>query len=387
VAEEAQQDRTEQATPKRREDARKKGDVPRSRELTMTAVMLSGAGGLLMLADPMGSKLLEAFAAGFTIERESLLDERLLASTLATIAGKGFVSILPLAVILLCAVFFSAIALGGWSFSMKAVGFKVERLSPLKGLKKIFSANGLNELGKAIAKFSLVAAIAVTWLWYSADDLLSLGRQPIATAIHEALKTIGISLLVVSSGLIAIVAVDVPFQLWQYHKKLRMTRQQVKDEFKETEGRPEVKSRIRALQQQAATRRMMEDVPTADVVITNPTHFAVALKYDDVSMGAPRVIAKGKDLVAKRIREVATENSVPLFSAPPLARVLFRTTDIGSEIPARLYTAVAQVLAYIFQLNETLRPGQRRLDPPVPEINEDEFPGPGLAGRVNANGE
>jgi len=156
-----------------------------------------------------------------------------------------------------------------------------------------------------------------------------------------------------------------------------MTRQQVKDEFKETEGRPEVKSQLRALQQQVATRRMMQDVPTADVVITNPTHFAIALKYDDSAMAAPRVVAKGKDLVAKRIREIAAENRVPLFSAPPLARVLFRVTDIGEEVPARLYSAVAQVLAYIFQLNETLRPGQKRLEPPAPEVDEDDFPEPG----------
>jgi flagellar biosynthesis protein FlhB len=380
MADEAQQDRTEQATPKRREDARKKGDVPRSRELTMTGVMLSGAGGLLLLGGPMGRDLIAAFREGFTIERELLLDPDYLAPAFGEIAGKGMLSLLPLAVVLLAAVFLSAVAIGGWSFSMKAASFKAERLNPLKGLKRVFSANALNELVKAIAKFALVAAIAVAWLWWSADDLLSLGRQPIAEAIREALKKCGISLLVVSTGLIFIAAVDVPFQLWQYQKKLRMTRQQVKDEFKETEGRPEVKSRIRTMQQQIASRRMMEELPDADVVITNPTHFAVALKYDDNNMGAPRVIAKGKDLVAKRIREVATENGVPLFSAPPLARVLFRTTEIGDEIPARLYTAVAQVLAYIFQLNETLRPRQKRPEAPVLDINEDDFPGPGKAG-------
>ncbi len=227
----------------------------------------------------------------------------------------------------------------------------------------------------------------MSWLWYSADDLLSLAREPIGEAIRHSLKLCGMSLLVVSTGLIVIAAFDVPFQLWQYEKKLRMTRQQVKDEFKETEGRPEVKARVRALQQQAATRRMMEELPTADVVITNPTHFAVALKYDDTSMGAPRVVAKGKDLIAKRIREVAEEHGVPLFSAPPLARVLFRTAEIGDEVPARLYTAVAQVLAYIYQLNEIPRPGQRRPEPPVPDIDEDDFPGPKRSGRVDNNGE
>ena len=387
MADEAQQDRTEQATPKRREDARKKGDVPRSRELTMTGVMLSGAGALLLLSAPMGRDLLAAFGQGFVIEREVLFDPRLMGPAFAELASKGMLSLLPFAIVLVLAVFLGATAIGGWSFSMKAASFKGERLNPLKGLKRVFSANALNELVKAMAKFALVAVIAVTWLWLSTDDLLSLGRQPIAEAIHSALRICGVSLLVVSTGLIVIAAVDVPFQLWQYQKKLRMTRQQVKDEFKETEGRPEVKSRIRQLQQQVATRRMMEELPTADVVITNPTHFAIALKYDTHSSGAPRVIAKGKDLIAKRIREVASEHGVPLFSAPPLARVLFRTTEIGDEIPAQLYTAVAQVLAYIFQLNETLRPGQKRPIAPVPEINEDDFPGPGKPRRVDNDGE
>ena len=380
MSEEAQQDRTEQATPKRRADARKKGDVPRSRELTMTAVMLSGAGAMLLLAKPMGNDLLTAFASGFTIERELLFDKNYIVPAFAKIAGAGLQSLVPLAIVLLSAVFLGAVALGGWSFSMKAAAFKGERLNPLKGIKRVFGPNGLNELVKAIAKFLLVGVISVSWLWFQVDDLLALGRQPIGAAILGALKICGLSLLIVSTGLIFIAAVDVPFQVWQYNKKLRMTRQQVKDEFKETEGRPEVKSRVRMMQQQIATRRMMEELPTADVVITNPTHFAVALKYDDTRMGAPQVIAKGKDLMAQRIREVAEEHGVPLFSAPPLARVLFRTTELGQEIPARLYTAVAQILAYIYQINETLRPGQRRPERPDPQINEDDFPAPGRQG-------
>lgn len=376
MAEEAQQDRTEQATPKRREDARKKGDVPRSRELTMTVVMLSGAAAMLILAEPLGRGLIDAFASGFSIERARLLDVSSMPTALADVAAKSFLSLLPLALVLIGAVFVGATAIGGWSFSMSAMKFKGERLSPLKGLKRIFGANGLNELVKAMAKFLLVAVVAVTWLWHSSNDLLSLGRQPIESGILSALSICGMSLLIVSCALIAIAVVDVPFQLWQYSKKLKMTRQQVKDELKESDGRPEVKARVRALQQQAATQRMMEELPTADVVITNPTHFAVALKYDDATMAAPRVIAKGQDLLAQRIREVATENNVPLFSAPPLARVLFRIAEVGEDIPAGLYLAVAQVLAYIFQLNEQLRPGQAPLQPPVPDINEDDYADP-----------
>ena len=375
MADEQQQDRTEQATPKRREEARKKGDVPRSRELTMTGVMLSGGSALLLLAEPMGQKLLGAFRDGFTIERELIFDQNYPMTAFAEIASVAFSSLLPFAIILIGAVFLSAAAIGGWSFSLQALGFKAERMSPIKGVKRIFSANGLNELFKALAKFALVAFIAVGWLWWSVEDLISLGRQPVESAIRNALQICGTSLLVISSGLIVIAAIDVPFQLWQYQKKLRMTKQQVKEEFKETEGRPEVKSRIRALQQQIATRRMMEELPGADVVITNPTHYAVALKYDENRMGAPRVIAKGKDLLAKRIREVAEEHDVPLFSAPPLARVLYRSTEIGEEIPARLYSAVAQVLAYIFQLKETLKPGQQRPQPPVVDVDEEDLSG------------
>ncbi len=371
--EKPQQERTEQPTPKRRQDARKKGDVPRSRELTMTGVMISGAAAITLLAGPMGGNLLEAMKDALSIDRARIFDTSQMPVAFTQFASDVFLGLVPLAIVLILAVFFSAMLIGGWSFSMKAAAFKMERISPIKGIKRIFSANALNELLKALAKFSVVAVIAVAWLWYLTDELSGLGREPIASGIAHALKICGQSLIIVSSGLILIAAFDVPFQLWQYQKKLKMTRQEVKEEMKDTEGRPEVKSRVRMLQQQVATRRMMEELPTADVVITNPTHFAVALKYDEGSMGAPRVIAKGKDLLAQRIREVAGEHDVPLFSAPPLARVLYKTTEIGEEIPAKLYTAVAQVLAYIYQIGDTFRPGQRPPEPPVPEIDEDEF--------------
>ncbi|MDH3265964.1 MAG: flagellar biosynthesis protein FlhB [Gammaproteobacteria bacterium] len=373
MADEPQQERTEQATPKRREDARKKGDVPRSRELTMTGVTLSGAAALLLFSGPFSQRLLESLAAGFSINRSQAFDTSYMIQAFADIGGAIFVGLLPLGIVLLAAVFLSAAAIGGWSFSVEAMSFKAERMSPIKGIKRIFSANSLNELIKALAKFSLVALVAIIWLWFSVEELLSLGRQPIGSAISRAIEICGVSLLVISCGLILIAAADVPFQLWQYQKKLRMTRQQVRDELKETEGRPEVKSKIRALQQQIAMRRMMEELPTADVVITNPTHFAIALKYDEATMGAPKVIAKGKDLIAARIREVASEHKIPLFSAPPLARALYRSTEVGDEVPSKLYTAVAQVLAYIYQLNETLRPGEKRQLPPTPDVDEDEF--------------
>lgn len=370
MADEQQQDRTEQATPKRREDARKKGDVPRSRELTMAGVMLSGAGALLVMAAPAGERIVTGFADAFAIERQAIFDTASMAEALGSGIANAMLGLAPLAVVLIVAVFAGATSLGGWSFSLAAAGFKAERMSPLKGIKRIFSANGLNELLKAIAKFCLVATFALFWLRHSIDELLSLGHQPVTTAIQSAMEICAMSLLVVSTSLILIAAADVPFQLWNYQKKLRMTRTEIRDEFKETEGRPEVKARIRMLQQQAATRRMMEAVPTADVVVTNPTHFAVALKYDEHRMQAPRVVAKGRQLVAARIREVAEKHTVPLFSAPPLARALFRSTDIGQEIPAGLYTAVAQVLAYIFQLRNPGKHGRGSAVRPEPDVDE-----------------
>ncbi len=374
--EKSQQEKTEQATPKRRQDARKKGDVPRSRELTMTGVMVSGAAAITLLAAPMGGNLLTAMRDALAIDRSRIFDTTQMTVAFSEFAADVFLGLAPLAIVLLAAVFLSAMLIGGWSFSMKAAAPKFERLDAIKGIKRVFSAKALHELLKALAKFTVVAVIAIAWLWFLVDELSGLGREPVQSGIAHALKICGQSLIIVCSGLILIAVFDVPFQLWQYQKKLKMTRQEVKEEFKDTEGRPEVKSKIRTLQQQVAQRRMMEDIPIASVVITNPTHYAVALKYDDTTMGAPQVVAKGKDLLAKRIREVATEHGVPLFSAPPLARALFRSTELGDEIPAKLYSAVAQVLAYIFQLNETLKPGQRPMPKPVPEVNEDDFPDP-----------
>jgi len=371
--EQQQQDRTEQPTPKRQADARKKGDVPRSRELTMTGVMLSGAATMIFMAAPLTNNIGTPFARSFTFQRTDLFDPGFMSESLGVALGHVITGLAPLFLVLIIAVFASAVLIGGWSFSMKATAFKGQRINPISGFKRIFSANSLMELLKALGKFCVVITIAILWLWWSLNDLLSLGMEPLKSAVPHAIRICAISLLIVSTGLLLIAAIDVPFQLWKYQKKLRMTRTEVKDEFKETEGRPEVKSKIRAMQQQAATRRMMEDVPTADVVITNPTHFAVALKYDDSRMGAPKVIAKGKNLIAARIREIAEENTVPLFSAPPLARALYRSTKVGQDIPAGLYTAVAQVLAYIFRLRDGFKLGQQMPQKPEPEIDEDLF--------------
>jgi flagellar biosynthetic protein FlhB len=244
------------------------------------------------------------------------------------------------------------------------------RLNPLSGVKRLFEMRAVVELLKALAKFGVVAVVAVMVLWKNTSAMLALGREPTSQAIIHAIELSGSGLILISCGMLLIAGFDVPYQLWQYAKQLKMTKEEVRREMKESEGSPEIKGRIRQLQQEQARQRMMSDVPKADVIVTNPTHFAVALKYDDKRMRAPIVIAKGADLVAARIRELAGEHSVPIFEAPPLARVLYKNVDIGGEVPASVYVAVAQVLSYIYQLKSARQTGTRPPPPPVVEVTE-----------------
>ncbi len=371
------QERTEQATPKRREDARRKGDVARSRDLTTMGVMLAGSGAIALMAGSVGQGVVDAITGPLGASRAEIMDDTYGPRAFAEAGLAALGTLAPLFVAVAAAAILSSIALGGWSFSVGSLAFKGERLSVVKGVKRIFSLKSLNELLKAVGKFAIVATAAVIWLWASAERLLGLGRQAPDAALASAADLLGQSLVILSASLILIAMIDVPFQLWDHAKKLRMTRQEVRDELKDTEGRPEVRSRIRQLQQEVATRRMMEAVPEAAVIITNPTHYAVALAWDAGRMSAPRVVAKGRDLVAARIRAIGEAHEVPLFSAPPLARALYRSTRIGQEIPAALYTAVAQVLAYIFQLRDYRGPDDEAPEAPVPEVDESLFPGPG----------
>jgi flagellar biosynthetic protein FlhB len=255
-------------------------------------------------------------------------------------------------VLLMIAGAIGSVSLGGWLFSSKPITPKLSRMNPLEGLQRMFSAKALVELFKAIAKFSLVAVMASMILWYMRSELLSLSQEALAPAITHAVWILVWSALGMSSATIIIAAIDVPFQRFENAKKLRMTRQQVKDEYKDSEGKPEVKSKIRQLQRELAQSRMMASIPEADVVITNPEHFSVALKYDISGSGAPVVVAKGADEIAMKIREIANLNEVPLLRSPQLARAVFFSTEINDEIPASLYLAVAQVLAFIFQMRQ-----------------------------------
>jgi flagellar biosynthetic protein FlhB len=369
MAENDGQERTESPTQKRLDDARKKGHIPRSRDLNTSAVVLVGGAALYFLGGHMGTKLHAMMQQSLSPSREQALDASYMLGALEGAAAQAFWLIVPAFGLVFVAALLAPLALGGWSFSSEALQPKFERLNPLQGVKRMFSLRSLIELVKALAKFGVVAVIAVLVLKHEAPQLMGLGREPIHQAIAHAVQLCGSALLIVASGLLIIAGIDVPYQLWQYHKDLKMTRQEIKDELKESEGSPEVKGRIRQIQQEMAQRRMMQEVPKADVVVTNPTHYAVALRYDEKKMRAPVVVAKGKDLLAARIREIAKENGVPLFEAPPLARVLYRDLEIGREIPAALYVAVAQVLSYVFALR-ALPPNGVMPPRPIVEVQE-----------------
>ncbi len=360
------QERTEQPTERRLQRAREQGQVARSRELANLGLLLTAAAGLMVLGPATLSGLVEIVRRGLTPTREALAGGGSdLLSTLAATAADALFLLLPLLAALLVVAVLAPLALGGWTFSTEALALKPERLNPAKGLARVFSLNGLAELAKALAKFTVLALTAGLLLWRDMGSILSLGGQGLAPALSGAASLLLNSFLVLCGALVSIAALDVPYQYWRHHQQLRMNRQDLREELKETEGRPEVKSRQRALQREVARRRMMQEVPRADVVVTNPTHFAVALRYRPETMAAPRVVAKGADLVAQRIRGLAAEHGVPLLSAPPLARALYHGTRLGQEIPAGLYQAVAQVLAYVYALRRQRREGGADPVPPT----------------------
>jgi flagellar biosynthetic protein FlhB len=360
------QERTEQPTERRLQQAREQGQVARSRELANLGLLMTGAAGLLALGPATVAGLVEILRKGLTPGRETVAGGATdLLTALAATATDALLLLLPLLAALLVVALLAPLALGGWAFSAEALAFKPDRLNPAKGLARIFSVHGLAELTKALAKFAVLAVTAGLLLWWDMAPMLALAGQELAPALSGAAWLLGMAFLLLSVALVLIAALDVPYQWWRHRHELRMSRQDLKEEFKETEGKPEVKSRLRTLQREVARRRMMQEVPQADVVVTNPTHFAVALRYQPEAMAAPRVVAKGADLVAQRIRELATEHGVPLVSAPPLARALYHGTRLNQEIPAALYLAVAQVLAYVFALRRYRRDGGPAPVPPA----------------------
>jgi len=346
------QEKTEEPTPRRLEKAKEDGQTARSKELATMSVLLAGAGGLLMFGGSLGATLESIMRDAFVIERAAIYDTRHMSVQLILSAKAAAFALSPILIMLLVAAIAGSIGIGGLLFSAKAIAPKGSRMNPIKGLGRMFSMRSLIELVKAIAKVGLVLAVAVLILNLRTENLLAIAEEPVVPAMAHVVWTLGWSFFFLSCATVIIAMIDVPFQIYDHQKKLRMTKQEVKDEYKDTEGKPEVKGKIRQLQREMAQRRMMQDVPTADVVITNPTHYAVALKYNQDSMGAPVVVAKGADEIAFKIMEIAREHKVEILRTPPLTRAVYHNTDVGQEIPDGLYMAIAQVLAYVFQLRQ-----------------------------------
>ncbi|MAL98565.1 flagellar biosynthesis protein FlhB [Hydrocarboniclastica marina] len=364
------QEKTEDPTQRRLDKSREDGQVARSRELGTMAVLMTGAAGLMIFGGSIGSGMMDIMRDNFALSRSAIEQPGQMMEHLRDAGWHMGLLTLPLLVILSISAIVGTIGIGGILLSGKALLPKFSRMNPVSGLKKMIGPNSLVELVKSIAKVSLVLTIALTVLNMRVEDLLAMEWEAPEPAIEHMLWTVGWTFFLLSCSMILVAAIDVPFQIYSHQKKLKMTKQEVKDEFKETEGKPEVKGRIRRLQMEMSQRRMMQDVPTADVVITNPTHYAVALKYDAKSMGAPIVVAKGADEIALTIGRIARENKVELLQSPPLTRAIYHSTEIGGEIPGGLYIAVAQVLAYLYQLRQYRRgQGDRppKPDTPIPD--------------------
>ncbi|MDA0151514.1 flagellar biosynthesis protein FlhB [Vibrio sp. Makdt] len=371
MAESDGQERTEDATPRRLQQAKEKGQVARSKELASASVLIVGAVALMWFGESMAKALFEAMQRLFSLSRDEIFDT----NKLLEIAGGALVNLLfPLFLILITlfvAAVIGAAGVGGINFSMQAAMPKVSKLNPLSGIKRMFGLQSWVELIKSILKVALVSGMAVYLIQASQHDLMQLSMDVYPQNIFHALDILLNFILLISCSLLIVVAIDIPFQIWQHADQLKMTKQEVKDEFKDTEGKPEVKGRIRMLQREAAQRRMMADVPQADVIVTNPEHFSVALRYKQNQDKAPIVVAKGVDHMAMKIREIARENDIYIVPAPPLARALYHTTELEQQIPDGLFTAVAQVLAYVFQLKQYRKRGGER-----PKLQDSNMPIP-----------
>jgi flagellar biosynthesis protein FlhB len=361
-------ERTEEPSQRRLQEARERGQLPRSRELTNFATMIGGSAALVAIGGTVSVHLSQLMRRSLSIDPKSLSTTDSMSASLSGAAGGAVTALLPIFGTLICMVLLASVLLGGWNFSTKALTPDFSRMSPLAGIKRVFGLHGLTELGKALLKCALVGGVCAAIVSSVFGDVLALGRMAPRLAISRGAGVMSWAFVWLCASLALVAIIDVPLQIFQFKRSLRMTRQELRDESKELDGRPETKQRIRQMQQTLARRRMMHKVPTADVVIVNPTHFAVALKYDPKKMRAPVVLAKGVDLVAQNIRRIAEEHRVPVFEAPRLARALYRSTDLNKEIPNGLYVAVAQVLSYIFRvrtMNPTIAARVMRPNPKV----------------------
>lgn len=350
MAEESDLEKSEPASPRRLEKAREEGQVARSRELATFVMLATGMGSLWLMGETLGEQFGSALRNGLRFERASAFDPSHMMAQAGAVVLHGLQALMPLFVLMLVAALVAPMLLGGWLLSAQSLAPKFSKLNPVAGIGRMFSTESLAELFKTLVKSLLVGGISWWVVSGNLADIMALMSEPAGVALPHTLRLVAGSCALIIGSLLLVVAVDVPYQLWSHHRKLRMSREDLRQEQKESDGDPQVKAQIRRQQQQMAKRRMMAEVPKADIIVTNPTHFAVALKYMDQEMRAPRVIAKGTDLVALRIRDLAEEHKIPILEAPPLTRALYRHTPLGHEIPVALYAAVAEVLAWAYQL-------------------------------------
>lgn len=350
MSEESDLEKTEPASPRKLEKSRDEGQIPRSPELSTFAVLITAGCGLWLMGGHLTSQLFTLMRDGMKVPRDVGFDSSLLLDRLFDQSFGTLFAFSPFLILMFLVAVTAPMLISGWLFSWKSLEPKFNRLNPVSGVGRMFSLNSLIELAKALLKAALIGGAGVWTIWHHKEAVLSLVAAPLAVGAGHMGNLIVMSFLAIAGTMVLIAAVDVPFKLWDHYRKLKMTKEEVRQENKETEGDPHMKARIRAQQREMARKRMMAEVPKADVIVTNPTHYSVALKYEDGKMRAPRVVAKGSHLLALKIREIGQQHHVPLLEAPPLARALYHHAELGDEIPQTLYNAVAEVLAYVYQL-------------------------------------
>ena len=364
-------EKTEEPTEKKLQDAAEKGQIARSKELSTALVLVVSALVFMLMGGWLAEELYLVMSRTFTLSRDETYDiTHMFSAWDEAISAVGW-PLLFYMIISTIAGIYGSVALGGYNFSWESAQPKGSKMNPINGFKRMFGTNGLVELLKALAKFFVIAGMGLIALFYFKDEALHLDMELYPRNIFHALDMLGWAFLLLACGTIPIAMIDVPYQKHKHNEEMKMTKQEVKDERKNAEGDAEVKGRVRRLQYQAATRRMMQDVPDADVVVTNPTHFSVAIKYDEDGNRAPILVAKGADELAMHIRKIATASDVPLLPSPMLARAIYYSTEVNEEIPNKLFMAVAQVLAYVYQLKayragKGKRPKPLKKDLPIP---------------------
>ncbi|MCQ8897377.1 flagellar biosynthesis protein FlhB [Limnobacter humi] len=352
MAEESDQEKELPASEQKIRKAREEGNVPRSRELGGGVVLLVGVALLYSLGTDLLSQSEKLLRAGLTLDRTQAFDTKAMGLKWIGMMQDSLVILIPLFLAVFVSAIVANLVVGGLNWSTKPLEPKLSKLNPVSGLKNIFSTNGLVELLKAVLKAVVLGGVGYLLIQADMPEFAQLSAMPLEHAMAETARIAVKDALILACVYMGIVAIDVPYQLWKYYKGLRMNLEELKREAKESEGDPHLKGRIKQMQREAARKRMMASVPKADVIVTNPTHYSVALKYDKQGNGAPRVLAKGIGPLALRIREVGKEARIPLVEAPPLARALYAHVELEQEIPASLYTAVAKLLAYVYALAE-----------------------------------